>query len=85
MHTMMNVCAHSVVSDSETPGTGAHQAPPCDFPGKNTGVRCNFLLQVEIAYYLRPLEGGWFRVAVHPSDGDALVSSFHKEKEEPGI
>ena len=61
------MCVHSVVSDSATPGTGAHPAPPWDFPGKNTGVRCNFLLQIEIAYHLRPLEGGWFRLAVHRS------------------
>ena len=28
-----------------TPWTIAHQAPlPCDFPGKNTGVGCYFLL-----------------------------------------
>ena len=30
----------------ETPWTVAHQAPhPWDFPGKNTGVGCHFLLQ----------------------------------------
>ena len=29
-----------------TPETAAHQAPhPWDFPGKNTGVGCHFLLQ----------------------------------------
>ena len=29
-----------------TPWTAAHQAPPSmDFPGKNTGVGCHFLLQ----------------------------------------
>ena len=29
-----------------TPWTVAHQAPhPWDFPGKNTGVGCHFLLQ----------------------------------------
>ena len=41
------VLSHSVVSDSETPWTVAHQAPLClwDFPGENTGVGCHFLLQ----------------------------------------
>ena len=28
-----------------TPWTIAHQAPLWDFPGKNTGVGCHFLLQ----------------------------------------
>ena len=28
-----------------TPGTVAHQPPLWDFPGKNTGVSCHFLLQ----------------------------------------
>ena len=42
----MNVLSHSVVSDSVTPSTVAHQAPlSMDFPGKNTGVGCHFLLQ----------------------------------------
>ena len=36
----------SVVSDSATPETAAHQAPlSMDSPGKNTGVGCHFLLQ----------------------------------------
>ena len=37
----------SVVSDSATPWTVAHQLPlVCgDFPGKNTGVGCHALLQ----------------------------------------
>ena len=35
-----------VVSDSTTPWTAARQAPlSMDFPGKNTGVGCHFLLQ----------------------------------------
>ena len=42
--------SHSVVSDSVTPWTVAHQAPlsmgfPRDFPGKNTGVCSHALLQ----------------------------------------
>ena len=38
---------HSVVSDSVTPWTIAHQAPcPWNFLGKHTGVGCCFLLQV---------------------------------------
>ena len=38
--------SHSVVSDSATPWTVAHQAPlAMDFPGKNTEVVCHFLLQ----------------------------------------
>ena len=28
-----------------TPEMAAHQAPPWDSPGKNTGVGCHFLLQ----------------------------------------
>ena len=41
------VCVHSVMSDSfSTPKTVAHQAPcPWNFPGKNTGVGCHFLLR----------------------------------------
>ena len=46
------VCVCSVVSDSATPWTVAHQAPlpsrflcPWSFQGKNTGVGCYFLLQ----------------------------------------
>ena len=42
----MNVLSHSVVSDSVTPLTVAHGATlSMDFPGKNTGVGCHFLLQ----------------------------------------
>ena len=39
--------SHSVVSDSlRPPWTVACQAPlPWDFPGKNTGMGCHFLLQ----------------------------------------
>ena len=39
--------SHSVVSDSATTWTVAHQAPLSvgTFPGKNTGVGCQFLLQ----------------------------------------
>ena len=38
--------SHSVMSDSVTPRTVAHQALcPGNFPGKNTGVGCHFLLQ----------------------------------------
>ena len=44
---VISVCAyvlsHSVVSDSVTPWTAAHQNSSC--PGKNTGVGCHFLLQ----------------------------------------
>ena len=39
------VCVYSVMSDSVTPWTVAHQAPLWDFPGKNTGGGCHFLLQ----------------------------------------
>ena len=40
------VCACSVVSHSVTSWIAACQAPwPRDFPGKNTGVGCHFLLQ----------------------------------------
>ena len=41
------MCVHSVMSDSfATPKTVAHQTPrPWNFPGKNTGVGCHFLLQ----------------------------------------
>ena len=40
------VLNHSVVSDSATPCTVAHQAPlSMDSPGKNTGVGCHALLQ----------------------------------------
>ena len=36
--------SYSVVPNSfVTPWTVAHQAPPWDFPGKNTGVGCHFL------------------------------------------
>ena len=35
----------SVVSDFATSRTVAHQAPPWNFPGKNTGGFCHFLLQ----------------------------------------
>ena len=37
--------SHSVVSDSETPWTVAHQAPPSAFPSKNTEVGFHFLLR----------------------------------------
>ena len=38
--------SRSVVSDSATPWTAAHQAScPWDFPGKSTGVGCHCLLQ----------------------------------------
>ena len=45
MHACM--LSHSVIANSfVTPWTVAHQAPiPWDFPGKNTGVGCYFLLQ----------------------------------------
>ena len=47
----MNVLSHSVVSDSVTPSTVAHQAPlSMDFPGKNTGVGCHFLLQGNLSH-----------------------------------
>ena len=40
------VLSRSVTSDSVTSWTVAHQALcPWDFPGKNTGVGCHFLLQ----------------------------------------
>ena len=41
------VLSHSVMSDSETPWTVAHQAllSMGDSPGKNTGVGCHALLQ----------------------------------------
>ena len=36
----------SVMSDSATPWTAAHQAPlSMGFPSENTGVGCHFLLQ----------------------------------------
>ena len=39
--------SHSVVSDSLRPQGLQHARPPCpwDFPGKNTGTSCHFLLQ----------------------------------------
>ena len=38
--------SHSVVSDSVTHGLWSARLPhPWDFPGKNTGVGCHFLLQ----------------------------------------
>ena len=38
-----------------TPWTVAYQAPPSmDFPGKNTGVGCHFLLQIMSAVPLLP-------------------------------
>ena len=44
--------SHSLVSDSATLWTVAYQAPrPWDFPGKNTGVRCHFLLQIFPSYF----------------------------------
>ena len=37
---------HAVMFDSfATPWTVTHQAPLWNFPGKNTGVGCHFLLQ----------------------------------------
>ena len=46
-HAQILLFSISVMSDSfVTPWTVAHQAPcPWDFPGKNTGVGCHFLLQ----------------------------------------
>ena len=42
---LVGVCAQSCPSLCD-PWTVAHQAPlPCDFPGKNTGLGCHFLLQ----------------------------------------
>ena len=45
--TILGTCsAASVMSDSVTPWTVAHQAPlSVGFPSKNTGVGCHFLLQ----------------------------------------
>ena len=44
---VMHMSAHalSCVQLLATPWTEAHQAPPCDFPAKNTGAGCHFLLQ----------------------------------------
>jgi len=41
------LCAHSLscVQFFVTSWTVAHQTPPWNFPGKNTGVGCHFLLQ----------------------------------------
>ena len=40
------VSRRSVLSDSfAAPWTAAHQAPPWDSPGENTGVGCHALLQ----------------------------------------
>ena len=39
------VCALSHVKLLATPYTIAHQAPLWNFPGKNTGAGCQFLLQ----------------------------------------
>ena len=40
------MCVCSVVSDSATSLTVAHQAPlSMEFSGNNAGVRCHFLLQ----------------------------------------
>ena len=42
----VRVLSHSVMSDSATPWTVAHQgSPSMDFLDKNTGVGCHFLLQ----------------------------------------
>ena len=41
----MYVCVLSHARLFATPWTGAHQAPLWDFPGKNSGVGCHFLLQ----------------------------------------
>ena len=38
------VLSRSVMSDSATPWTVAHQAPLSSSPGKNTGVGCHALL-----------------------------------------
>ena len=43
VHT--RVCALSRVPLSVTPWTVACEAPPWDFPGKNTRLGCHFLLQ----------------------------------------
>ena len=42
---MCCVLSRSVMSDSATPWTIAHQAPLSMGPGKNTGVGCHSLLQ----------------------------------------
>ena len=43
---VLKVLCSSVVSNSVTPWTVAHRLLcPWDFPGKNTGVCCHFLLQ----------------------------------------
>ena len=50
-----------------TPEMAAHQAPPSlDYPGKNTGVGCHFLLQCmkvksesEVAQCVRPFGTPW--------------------------
>ena len=56
--------SHSVVSDSATPWTVAYQAPrPWNFPGKNTGVGCHFLLQIFPSYF----PGGFYHVYPYPS------------------
>ena len=67
------MCWGSVLSDSTTPRTVAHQAPlSMEFPpGKNTGVGCHFLLQgnlpdpgIEPASLVSPaLTGGFFTSA----------------------
>ena len=43
--SIVYVCALSHVKLLATPCTIAHQAPLWNFPGKNTGAGCQFLLQ----------------------------------------
>ena len=43
-----------------TPWTAAHQAPPWDFPGKSTGVRCHHLLRKSYTVITNSQLGGIF-------------------------
>ena len=44
-HIMKYLFSHYVQLFWDPMDCVAHQAPPWDFPGKNTGVGCQFLLQ----------------------------------------
>ena len=78
----------SVLSDSATPWTVAHQVPlPWDSPGKNTGVGCHALFQgnlpdpgIEPAPLMSPaLAGGFFTTST------TWVIHFQMAKEKPAL
>ena len=79
---MCMLSCFSQVQLFETPGTGAHQAPLWNSPGKNIGVGCHFLLQgIFLTHGLNPrlLAGRFF---TSRATWEAPKKYFCREKEQ---